>query len=70
VLLLDEPTEGVDEPTAQLVLRQLRNLLPATTIIAAIHDKDLGVLTDHAVVRLSLDDPAPMLVRLTRNADL
>jgi ATP-binding cassette subfamily C protein CydC len=70
VLLLDEPTEGVDEPTAQLVLRQLRNLLPATTIIAAIHDKDLGVLTDHAVVRLSLDDPAPMLVRLTRSADL
>jgi ATP-binding cassette subfamily C protein CydC len=65
VLLLDEPTEGVDEPTAQLALRQLRNLLPATTIIAAIHDKDLSVLADHDAARLSLDDPAPMFARLT-----
>jgi ATP-binding cassette subfamily C protein CydC len=65
VLLLDEPTEGVDQPTAQLVLRQLRHLLPATTIIAAIHDKDLGVVGEYRASRLSLDDAVPMPARHT-----
>jgi ATP-binding cassette subfamily C protein CydC len=65
VLLLDEPTEGVDEPTARLVLRHLRDLLPATTIVAAIHDKDLGVVGGYAA-RLSLDHAVPMPFRLCR----
>jgi ATP-binding cassette, subfamily C, bacterial CydC len=42
LLLLDEPTEGMDEAMAATVLRQLRELLPQATIVAAIHDKDLG----------------------------
>jgi ATP-binding cassette subfamily C protein CydC len=60
VLLLDEPTEGVDRPTARLVLRHLRDLLPATTIVAAIHDKDLGLVGGYAAARLSLDDAVPV----------
>jgi ATP-binding cassette subfamily C protein CydC len=40
-LLLDEPTEGLDAATALLVLTQLRRLLPDTTVVAAIHDRDL-----------------------------
>lgn len=39
LLLLDEPTEGLDAATARTVFEQLRRLLPATTIIAAVHDR-------------------------------
>jgi ATP-binding cassette subfamily C protein CydC len=55
VLLLDEPTEGVDGPTARLVLRRLRELLPTATIVAAIHDRDLDAAVPDFVARLSLD---------------
>jgi hypothetical protein len=33
-LLLDEPTEGLDHPTAGALLENLRSALPGTTIIA------------------------------------
>jgi hypothetical protein len=46
------------------VLRQLRDLLPASTMVAAIHDKDLGVVGEYDAARLSLDDAVPMLARL------
>jgi ATP-binding cassette subfamily C protein CydC len=55
LLLLDEPTEGVDEPTAHLVLQQLRELLPTTTIVAAIHDRDVDGVVPNYVARVSLD---------------
>ncbi|MCW2631147.1 MAG: CydC: thiol reductant exporter, CydC subunit [Pseudonocardia sp.] len=55
VLLLDEPTEGVDESTARFVLRRLRESLPAATIVAAIHDRDLDGVVPNFVARLSLD---------------
>jgi ATP-binding cassette, subfamily C, bacterial CydC len=44
LLLLDEPTEGVDDRTAQAVLANLRAALPTTTIVAAIHDRTLAHL--------------------------
>jgi ATP-binding cassette subfamily C protein CydC len=60
LLLLDEPTEGVDEPTGALVLGRLRALLPGTTIVAAIHDKDLGVAAALGdIERVFLDDRSP-----------
>lgn len=37
VLLLDEPTEGLDEATARAVLRGLRQFLPRATILMAAH---------------------------------
>jgi ATP-binding cassette subfamily C protein CydC len=55
VLLLDEPTEGIDGPTTRLVLRGLRELLPAATIVAAIHDRDLDAVVPDYAARLSLD---------------
>jgi ATP-binding cassette subfamily C protein CydC len=54
LLLLDEPTEGLDRQTARVLLDNLRSALPGTTIIAAIHDRTL----DHLPV------PADATVRL------
>jgi ATP-binding cassette subfamily C protein CydC len=54
LLLLDEPTEGLDHHTARALLENLRSALPATTIIAAVHDRTL----DHLPV------PADATVRL------
>jgi ATP-binding cassette subfamily C protein CydC len=44
LLLLDEPTEGLDHRTARALLENLRSALPGTTIIAAIHDRTLDHL--------------------------
>jgi ATP-binding cassette subfamily C protein CydC len=54
LLLLDEPTEGLDHQTARVLLENLRSALPRATIIAAIHDRTL----DHLPV------PADATVRL------
>jgi ATP-binding cassette subfamily C protein CydC len=54
LLLLDEPTEGLDHLTARALLESLRSALPGTTIVAAIHDRTL----DHLPV------PADRTVRL------
>ena len=54
LLLLDEPTEGLDHQTARTLLENLRSALPRTTIIAAIHDRTF----DHLPV------PADATVRL------
>jgi ATP-binding cassette subfamily C protein CydC len=55
VLLLDEPTEGLDSPTGRHVLAQLRGLLPAATIIAAIHDREATAVMGVDADFLSLD---------------
>ena len=54
LLLLDEPTEGLDQHTARVLLENLRSALPGTTIVAAIHDRTL----DHLPV------PADATIRL------
>ena len=54
LLLLDEPTEGLDHRTARALLENLRSALPGTTTIGAIHDRTL----DHLPV------PADATVRL------
>jgi ABC-type bacteriocin/lantibiotic exporter with double-glycine peptidase domain len=55
LLLLDEPTEGLDRETALALLEALRSALPGTTIIAAIHDRTLSHLPvpADATVRLA-----------------
>ena len=55
VLLLDEPTEGLDHHMARALLENLRSALPGTTIIAAIHDRTLDFLPlpADATVRLA-----------------
>ena len=56
LLLLDEPTEGLDHQTARALLESLRSALPGTTIIAAIHDRTLDHLpvSADATVRLAV----------------
>jgi ATP-binding cassette, subfamily C, bacterial CydC len=55
LLLLDEPTEGLDRQTARALLENLRSALPRATIIAAIHDRTLDHLPEcaDATVRLA-----------------
>jgi ABC-type transport system involved in cytochrome bd biosynthesis fused ATPase/permease subunit len=55
LLLLDEPTEGMDLETARALLENLRAALPATTIVAAIHDRTLDhlLVTADVTVRLA-----------------
>ncbi|MDQ1749329.1 MAG: ATP-binding cassette, subfamily bacterial CydC [Pseudonocardiales bacterium] len=48
LMLLDEPTEGLDDATAVQVLAGLRAALPGTTIVAAIHGRNAGDLIGHA----------------------
>lgn len=50
ILLLDEPTTGVDGETAQRILATLRTRLPLSTIVVATHEAWLGSLADHHVV--------------------
>ena len=55
LLLLDEPTEGMDLETARALLENLRAALPATTIVAAVHDHTLDhlLVTADVTVRLA-----------------
>lgn len=39
VLLLDEPTEGLDAPTAEELLRRVRAALPQTALAITLHDR-------------------------------
>ena len=39
VLLLDEPTEGLDDATATAVLQGIRQILPDVTLLIAAHRK-------------------------------
>jgi ABC-type transport system involved in cytochrome bd biosynthesis fused ATPase/permease subunit len=48
VLLLDEPVEGLDPSTARQVMENVRGLLPATTLIIAMHSKHASVLDWHS----------------------
>jgi ATP-binding cassette subfamily C protein CydC len=52
LLLLDEPTEGLDQDTAKAVLRGIRDFLPQTAILIAAHR---GVETDFADRVISLE---------------
>ena len=49
ILLLDEPTEGLDAVTADLILSRLRTALPDTLIVAAMHRGADHPIFDRAV---------------------
>ncbi|HEX3335844.1 MAG TPA: thiol reductant ABC exporter subunit CydC [Jatrophihabitans sp.] len=48
LLLLDEPTEGLDDATAVQLLANLAAALPGTTVVAAIHARNAGDVIAHA----------------------
>jgi ATP-binding cassette subfamily C protein CydC len=64
-MLLDEPTEGLDDATAVQVLANLRAALPGTTIVAAIHARNAGDVVPRAdrVVQLAAGRLVPHRVR-------
>ncbi len=50
VLLLDEPTEGLDENTARMVLAGMRDFLPHTAFLIAAHRKVETHFADRVIV--------------------
>jgi ATP-binding cassette subfamily C protein CydC len=56
LMLLDEPTEGLDDALAAEVLANLRAALPGTTIVAAIHGRNAGAVMPHADQVIQLAD--------------
>jgi ATP-binding cassette subfamily C protein CydC len=48
LMLLDEPTEGLDDAIAVQILANLRAALPGTTIVAAILGRNAGDVIAHA----------------------
>jgi ATP-binding cassette subfamily C protein CydC len=54
VLLVDEPTAGLDQETARHVLRTLARL-PDTTVVLALHDLPEALGAGERVATLSLD---------------
>jgi ATP-binding cassette subfamily C protein CydC len=55
-MLLDEPTEGLDQATAAQVLTNLRAALPGATIVAAIHARNAGDVVAYADRTIQLTD--------------
>ncbi|MFF3904944.1 ATP-binding cassette domain-containing protein [Streptomyces sp. NPDC001848] len=62
VLLLDEPVAGLDRPTAEALLAALPEALPATALVIALQEQDLGMLKrpPTEVVRLGRDAQRPL----------
>ncbi|MFJ7497620.1 ATP-binding cassette domain-containing protein [Streptomyces sp. NPDC097727] len=59
VLLLDEPTAGLDRPSAEALLEALFRTLPETSVVIAMQEQDLGLPAQ----------PPTVVVRLGRGRD-
>jgi ATP-binding cassette subfamily C protein CydC len=64
LILLDEPTEGLDQATAAQVLTNLRAALPGTTIVAAIHARNAGDVVAYADRTIQLTDGTAVTERV------
>ena len=58
LLLLDEPTEGLDSPTAERLLSGVRDYDRTRTLVIALHDRQCPVTPWTPTVRLHLDASA------------
>jgi ATP-binding cassette subfamily C protein CydC len=60
ILLLDEPTSGVDRKTADEMMAAIRNLLPESTILVVTHDLVLTTSSENQL-RLSAVEPGTQI---------
>jgi ATP-binding cassette, subfamily C, bacterial CydC len=49
ILLLDEPTEGLDDPVARAVLQGIRRILPDASILIAAHRQAETAFADRII---------------------
>ncbi|HVW29814.1 MAG TPA: ABC transporter ATP-binding protein [Polyangiaceae bacterium] len=57
ILLLDEPTEGLDSDAAESMCRAIANLRGTRTVLVATHRRDVAAVADR-VIRLGALEPA------------
>jgi ABC-type transport system involved in cytochrome bd biosynthesis fused ATPase/permease subunit len=59
VLLLDEPTEALDTPTAARLLAGVREFDPSAALVITLHDRQSPDLPWEPSARVELDPPPP-----------
>jgi ABC-type transport system involved in cytochrome bd biosynthesis fused ATPase/permease subunit len=69
VLLLDEPTEGLDLPTAERLLAGVREFDPDAAIVIALHGRQSPVLPWTPSARIDLDAAHAALIERFYNAE-
>jgi ATP-binding cassette subfamily B protein len=59
IVLLDEPTAGLDQESAQTVVRAIRGATAARTVLLITHDRDLAAIADRTVLLTKGTQPVP-----------
>ncbi|HEY1572248.1 MAG TPA: ABC transporter ATP-binding protein, partial [Pseudonocardiaceae bacterium] len=63
ILLLDEPTAGLDAHSADSVMQAVQASTLDRTVLLITHDRDLAAIADRVVTLSRSEEPVPALGR-------